>query len=227
MTHVKVMVPMKPTINDELRRKCYAAIHRMLAANPSLRLSVWVDDRPMPAQEGDSRPWSRVARCRNRMLEECPGHDVNLFLWIDADVVEYPADLPTRLLAANPFGVTAPMIFVEDSLTFYDWAAFIMEGQSHIEPTNRWQVAGRNLSQWAPYWPEPKGATVVPMDCVGTVTMVPSVVYNDGARYEDHPAFTDHFPICKRAKELGLPVVVDRSTVAYHAELPRYGEPWH
>jgi hypothetical protein len=165
-------------------------------------------------------------------------------LWVDADVVDYPLDLPTRLIDSNPTGVSAPMVLIEGRKDFYDWAAFVMKGKDTIKPTNRHRVWGRNIQHEPPYWNEcdshtedgpPEAAKpqwyepkerVVEMDCVGTIVMVPTRIYAH-AQYEDHPAFTDHHPICKAARDLGLKVTVDRGTVAYHADLPKWGEQWH
>ena len=36
-------------------------------------------------------------------------------LWLDADVVRYPADLVSQLHKANPGGVSAPLVLIEDS----------------------------------------------------------------------------------------------------------------
>jgi hypothetical protein len=93
-----------------------------------------------------------LAHIRNIVIERflVPGlHEY--VLWVDADVVEYPPNLVTLLHQANPEGVTAPTVLIEDSnsedyhsrcrggvcggkaqkerhFQFYDRAAFIVAG---------------------------------------------------------------------------------------------------
>ena len=75
----------------------------------------------------------------------------------------------------------------------------------------------------------------VPCEAVGTVYLVPSVVYtcagcaNPGLRFEHFATtLTEHFPIVHAAKHyFGLPVMAALDVEAVHADLPRYGEAWH
>jgi hypothetical protein len=46
-------------------------------------------------------------------------------------------------------------------------------------------------------------------------------------QYEDHPFYTDHYTICIACISNGYKVLVDTGSVAYHADLPLYGESWH
>ena len=52
-------------------------------------------------------------------------------------------------------------------------------------------------------------------------------------RPDDHQSIfragghTDHWPVMQAAKRAGLRVAALRTAVAYHANLPLYGEPWH
>ena len=119
------------------------------------------------------------------------------------------------------------MVFVEGSNRFYDYTAFIQQGRSHMSPDDGSLIPSRNLNHDAPYWPDAPDSINVPMDCVGTITLVPTWIYLQGARYEDHPAFTDHYSICKACRDAGKNVVVCRDLIAQHADLPKYGEQWH
>jgi hypothetical protein len=227
MSRILVCIPIKPGINPVLRRKCEFSAVQMSAANREHRIEVRFDSRPVEKLATDARPWSRVARARNRLLESVDLSAWDHLLWIDADVVSYPADLPTRLLKANPEGVTAPMVLVEGGKQFYDWAAFVEKGCDTIQPESRERIHPRNLRHEPPYWSHAPAETNVEMDCVGTITMVPTWIYKLGIRYEDHPAFTDHYPICKTCRDAGRKVVVCRDVIAQHADLPKYGEEWH
>lgn len=214
------------------------------ASNPELSMALFIDESPVESQPTDKNPWSKVARIRNAMLGKINLDAWDYLLWIDADVVGYPLDMPRRLIRGNPTGVSAPLVLIQDRDEFYDWAAFVMRGADTILPEDRHRVWGRNLAHKPPYWhhhapfkiEDDRNARpnwyrpptdIVEMDCVGTITMVPAWVYLEGARYEDHPAFTDHYPICKSVRDSGGKVTVDRTITAYHADLPKFNEAWH
>jgi len=238
-------IPIKPSLNPQLREICCSLASLLAVENPKHDIGVFFDYTPVAKLPTDSRAWSRVARARNRLLDRITIKEWDYLLWIDADVVKYPLNMPTKLIDGNPDGVSAPMVFVEDTSRFYDWAAFVMKGKDNISPESNKNIRGRNLHDQPPYWHEyvnkfnllklkmeadplwyQPNETIVEMDCVGTITMVPTWVYQY-ARYEDHPAFTDHYPICKACRDHGKKVTVDRSIIAYHADLPKYGETWH
>jgi len=245
MSKILTCIPVKPGMNPGLMAKCLSLAGSMPSFNPVHSMATYYDHTPIARELSDHTPWSRVCRARNMILDRIKLDQWDYLLWVDADVVDYPMDMPTRLIAGNPGGVSAPMVLIEGRKEFYDWAAFVMKGKDTVKPTNRHRVWGRNLQHEVPYWNEcdahteddppslakpfwyqPK-ETVVEMDCVGTITMVPSILYQHGARYEDHPAFTDHHPICKYARSQNLKVTVDRSIIAHHADLPKWGEAWH
>jgi hypothetical protein len=233
MKKVLTVIPVKPTLHPEIRRMSAESAHAMVAANPDLELSIIFDTRSEPKHDTDHTPWSKVARVRNKVLDSIDLSKWDYLFWVDADVIRYPADMPTRLLTENPTGVSAPMVMIDGNMEglvntrFYDMAAFIIEGRDHIEPTVAIPfIPGRNVWYTPPYWPDEPTTDVVRMDCVGTITMVPAHIYKT-ARYEDHPAFTDHYPICKEARRQGLPVTAHRNITAFHANLPKYGEAWH
>jgi hypothetical protein len=244
MKKVLVCIPIKPSLHPSLHSLCLTGVGLLPKNNPALVVDAFLDYSPVEKLSTDSRPWSRVARARNRLMEKVNWKAYDYLLWIDADVVKYPLDMPTKLIEANPDGVSAPLVLIQDSIEFYDWAAFVMKGKSHILPADRHRVWGRNLQHKFPYWNEchpphiedDRNANaiwanppdrVVEMDCVGTITMVPTWVYLRGARYEDHPAFTDHFPICQECVKHGHKVVVVRDLIAKHANLPKFKESWH
>jgi hypothetical protein len=247
MKKVLVAIPLKPSLNPHLRDICVAGARLLPQANPTLDINILFDYSAVAKEAGDSRPWSKVARARNRLLDKVNINHYDYVLWIDADVVKYPLDMPTKLIAGNPNGVSAPMVLIQGGDQFYDWAAFVMADKDTIMPESRKRIWGRNLQHQPPYWhyhkephieddrnarpdwykPAADSKGHVEMDCVGTITMVPTWIYKDGIRYEDHPAFTDHYPICKACRDEGIPVTVDTSCVAYHADLPRFGEKWH
>jgi hypothetical protein len=247
---VLVLIPIKPSLHPALADRCAALARRMMPACPDLELTIMLDGRKVEHLDSDCRPWSKVTRIRNRMLDLVgmwpmgtlvprhfqPPHE--WILWIDADVVDYPADLAQWLIHgamtyANN-GVCAPTVIIEESETFYDWSAYIYRGKGHIEPENRNYLPGRNISCAPPYYaqgnPPPSDYTIgdfVEMDGVGTCYAVHRDIYLEGTRHDDHPAFTDHWPICAKAWDMGRKVVALPNVVIAHANLPRYGENWH
>lgn len=228
MSRVACLIPIKPTLHPTLREFAFARAAALPLANPTLDITIMYDYGTVPKLKGDVRPWSKVARVRNNMLAQLDLNTIDYVFWIDADVVDYPADLPSQLIAANPDGITAPLVVVEDhGCRFYDWAAYIIKDRSHIEPENRWPVVGRNLAHDPPYWPSEPTEEVVEVDGVGTIYCANADIYRTGIRHADHPAFTDHWPVCERARTMGRKVCVHRGQVAVHANLPKFGEAFH
>lgn len=226
MANILIAVPIKPNLNATLLNQCLTLIGKLPVNNPNHTFTTLLDFTPISKTPQDYTPWSKVYKARNLMLSKVNLKDYDYILWIDSDVVDYPLDMPTRLIDGNPNGVSSPMVMIEDLNIAYDWAAFIQLGKDHIDPTNRNRIEGRNINPHHPYYTDGAKTGLVNMDCVGTITLVPTWIYNF-ARYEDHPAFTDHHPICKACRDNGKTVTVDMNCVAYHANLPKYGEQWH
>ena len=215
-TNVLVVVPTSPALSSGI-------VDKMMSHLAALRANVFIDYRPAGACEKKT-PWSKVAVVRNQILDDGLWRHFSHMLWIDADVVKFPPTIIEDLLAANSLGVAAPVDIIEGTQTFHDWAAFIYQGRDHIYPECRDNLPGRNIRIEPPYFPTREAVTL--MDCVGTVTLVNTEIYASGARYEDHPAFTDHYPICKAARDMGRGVCVARNCIVEHANLPWYGEKW-
>ncbi|MDP9172626.1 MAG: hypothetical protein M3O30_02010 [Planctomycetota bacterium] len=231
---VLVVIPAKTDLHPLLKQRCMELALSLVGANPGLELGLFFDWTSEPKLQDDRYHGSKIARIRNRIVDSVDLGRWDHFLWVDADVVQYPADMPSSLLALNPNGVSAPLVLIEEmGNRFYDVAAFVIKGRDVVDPTNRTITLGRNLSHDPPYWwpasamPKVGDSVAVPMDCVGTITMVPTMLYRKGVRYVDHPAFTEHYPICKAARDAGLPVTAHVNLLAYHACLPKYGENWH
>lgn len=230
--HVLVIVPYKPDMKPSIEEPSQACLSALKSdRKPPIAFDVLEQRRPFPSEPTDCTPWSKVTRVRNYTLDTCDWEHYTHILWIDGDIVDYPPNLLDLLMEANPNGVCAPMVLIEGGNSFYDRSAFIIRGRSHFKPHHRIPfLSGRNLNFVPPYW-APSAAipkeNFVDMDCVGSVTLVNTDIYRAGARYEDHPSFTDHFPICCKAWELGGGVTCRRDVTAYHANLPKHGEQWH
>lgn len=200
-TRVAVLVPSNPFLHPRLKVILNDNLDMLLEGNPTLDMKVFVDSGPLEVLPEDERPLSKTSRLRNRMLDSI---DLDLFdylLWLDSDLVEIPADLVTTLIRANPTGVTAPLVLIEEPgplgpNQFYDTTAFVLEGRANEQAndTNPY-VKGRSIEMFPPYVPNKKpGQELVPMDGVGTCYCMPKRVFSEGgARFTDHPRLTEHW----------------------------------
>lgn len=212
---VLALIPIKADMHADLKRRALELAGRMPAANPWIDLVTVFDSRVLAKQEGDSTPWSKVTRVRNTLLDCFKLSAFTHVLWIDADLVAYPADLPSQLIKANPHGVSSCPVFIEDrEEQFYDTSAFV-------------GLDGKHWAVFAPHHEDAAGREVVEVAGVGCLYTVPVPVYQTGVRHTDHPTNTDHWSICQEARKIGRSVTVDMRLRALHANLPKYGEAWH
>jgi len=231
----KICLPLliKPTLSPILKNKCWELVSRLPRANPQHQFEIIVDETPISLEQHERKtPWSKVTKARNNMLTKIDFDRYDYILWIDTDVVDYPIDLPTRLINANPNGIAGGYIFVEKMVDrFYDCGAYIEEGSDHIQPDVFKEIRGRNVFCVGQHFSKPvKG--LVKMDCIGSVINIPTDVYKTGVKHTDHPAYTDWHAICKKAREMGKTVICDTDLMILHANLdPQLnlypGNHWH
>jgi hypothetical protein len=129
---VAILVPSNPRLHPRLKTILTDNLHAILDSNPQLDLRIYVDAGPLPELPDDMRPLSKISRLRNRMLDSLDLEKFDYLVWIDSDLVEIPPDLPTTLVTANPDGVTAPMVLIEEPgpvgpNQFYDTTAFVLK----------------------------------------------------------------------------------------------------
>jgi SAM-dependent methyltransferase len=210
---VLVLIPVKPNLDPRLKSRAAELAMRLPKANPSLEFSLVFDFRG----DGDAvvvrfeDRANRNALLRQAIIDDYLGQS-HAVLWVDADVVDYPADLPTRLIERSGGGVGAPLVCMEGNPErFYDIAGFVEGGRwARLDP---------------PYFDQ--DGPVFELDSVGTIYLVPSVLYRGGAKHVDQPGYTEHQSVCTTARENGLPVRAFADLMAMHADLGRYGEPYH
>jgi hypothetical protein len=219
MSSILVIIPIRPGLHPEILRRSMACAMAMMGANPVHELSYLLDNR-LEAKLPDERlAWANVARIRNRILDAINLDTYDYLLWIDADMTEFPPDMPSKLIAANPEGMTAPMVFIEGTKNFYDTAGFV-------------DLDGNHFNQGGTYWctGQPRDE-IAEVAGVGAITMVNAKHYRPAGsvRYDPtEPQNTDHWPIARRVREHGCKVMVHRGIAAYHAALNQYkGEDWH
>jgi len=211
VANVLVLIPIRPGLAPALLERatrCVAALSEREDAIGEHQIDVLVR---VCAEGGDKQPFSAHAAARNRMLDLYLRPQYTHVLWIDADVVAYPADLVTRLHAIDQCAIVAPFVLIEGGARFYDTYAFVdAEGR-------RAEVGGDELA----------GGDLIPMSSVGTCYLAPAALYQDGARYAATEEHTEHWSICQAARARGIAVWATRRIVVYHAKLPAYGEAWH
>jgi hypothetical protein len=242
---VVVMMPTRKDLHPVVTGKAFACLEAMKLGNPELDLDVFIFDRVVPRVASDKRPLSKVSRIRNMMIAEA-GVETNYdyTLWLDSDIVEYPPDLPTRLIRENPHGITAPLVLIEEpgplgTDQFYDTTAFVKRHMSKVSDDTSPFVKGRNIDRFYPYlMPRSCDDDRLDWQCamhqghdvdsVGTIYMVNADIFRVGkAVFADHPSFTEHYPLMEHAWRMGRRVVVTSRSVARHANLPFYGESFH
>jgi hypothetical protein len=208
MIKTLIAITHKPDLHPLLYQRMLDLSDALIDDNPGFEIEIArrtdVVDRSGPYA-------SPQALARNMLLDNClkPAHEY--VLWIDADIVEYPSDLLTRLYDVNPGGISAPVPLIEGGQQFYDTYGFVEDGERVF-----WQP---------PYFRQV--ARIVSLDCVGCVYLIPATVYHSGNRYAASPYQTEHWSINRAATKMGMTIKCDRELIVYHADLPKYGLAWN
>lgn len=211
MSNILILQPIAPSHPTELREIAAALLAALPGANPGMHFDIAVDDSAVPILPHPSK-YARHAAVRNHMLDTYLEPRHTHVLWIDSDLVEYPDNLPTRLMEANPDGITAPLALLDKAGDrFYDIGGFIERGE-------RFRLAPPYCSQDGPVWE---------LDSVGCCYLVPAWLYHEGVRYSP-PAtdyYVEHWSVMQQAKRRGVRIVAVRDLVVKHAWLPSFGLP--
>ena len=265
---VAICIPYLPTMLPYFITRMKANVESMIANSSDISFSIQYCIDRVGKEETDYTPWSRVARIRNLMISRLDLTEVDYLLWVDADIVSYPPDFVRRALTFNPGNITAPVVLVENSTSFYDWCGFIPAGKTTMEVTKSAAhdisyTRGRNIgvqpgNTLVPFLPNdprykpdihPDHPFLVGLDCCGAMYLMPvnilqrehtdatytalkavmerhKVTPTKQVRFEDHPCFTDHFPVCQSHRDYGGKIYMDLGSVSMHANLPLYGIPW-
>jgi hypothetical protein len=213
-----VLIPVRPDLHPALRQQA-ETLARALQGETDLVL----DARPWHPDAQAYGDWGRriesSAALRQAVLDDALRPHHRAVLWVDADIIHYPADLLLRLEAlARPEGaetgeaITAPAVLLnKHHRRFYDIGGFIEEGR---------------FARMQEPWFDQAGP-VVRLDSVGCVYRVPADVYRAGAQHVRVGGFSDHYSVCAFARGAGRGVRADLSLEAVHAWLPDFGERAH
>ena len=236
-TSVLVLTPMNPNLHKHVLERARILAERAISGMRGCRIVY--DDTGESPQRGTSFPHRLAALTplRQAMIERHLRNEQWVF-WVDADLVEYPANLIDELIGRAEGGIAAPLVLMEGNLSepaypagfgpgrFYDIAGFVENG--------RWaRFTPPHFDQLGP---------VYQLDSVGCCYLVNADLYRHGARHElDHasatfitenrvweedaicqnqrgPAnsFSDHYTVCQFARKSQLPVRAFADLIAYH-----------
>jgi hypothetical protein len=204
-----ILIPVRPDLHPALQDRALT-----LASSLEGQTEIVMDMRPWPVEV--TWEWERriIASCalRQALIDDHLAAQHDAVLWVDADIIRYPADLLTRLATLAPLGVAAPAVLLDRcGPRWYDIAGFVED--------DRWaRMAPPYFSQRGP---------VVELESVGCVYRVSADIYRAGARHTWLGKHSDHYSVCAFARELGRRVCCDLTMTATHAYLPDYDEALH
>lgn len=220
--NVLVLQPIRPDHLPALRMVADQLLSRLESANPGMAFDIQQDDARLDIPPHGSR-YMRHAAVRNYMVDTYlrPEHDA--VLWVDSDLIDYPADLPSLLHRAAPGAVCAPLALLVDTSPygagrFYDIGGFVERG--------------RSARGYPPYFAQ--AGDVIDLDSVGCCYLAPAALYRAGVRYEPPPQDrwttmdgteyrVEHNSVMAAARRRGYRVCCLTTARAVHAWLPDYG----
>ena len=230
---ILIAQPRNPHNPPALAAVADVLLARLHEANPTLDLDVQVDSTPIKVP-ADSPAYTRHACARNHLIDTRLRDEHTHVLWIDSDLIDYPADLPMRLWEATGEGrgIAAPVVTLDwhegrdyGGLNwperFYDIGGFIENG--------------RRVRMHKPWFDQP--GPMYDLDSVGCCYLIPAWLYREGVRYAPPglphyrrwhgggvgPFCVEHYSVMRAAKEAGLRIVALGEVRAVHAWLPDYG----
>ena len=186
------------------------------AREDGVEVDLVYDFRRYSKRDENENFFGRLARMRQQMIDDYlrPHHDD--VLWIDADIIDYPADLYDQLRRVSLEGVVSPLVLIEGTELNYDTASF-REDLLH-------------RSSQAPPWFSAPGP-VVKLLSVGGCVLVPAWVHREQQFHaqsdEDDSWNTEWLSICSYATSKSVPILCDTRIRVQHAHLPKYGEKYH
>lgn len=247
--NILILQPIRPSNPPALRERATALLAALPAANPGMTFDIRQDDAAVPIPPHPSL-YMRHATVRNYMLDTYlkEGHDA--VLWVDSDLIDYPADLPSRLAGASKqlkeqcprCGCDITTWLGADGYECGQcgngWCVpepdgLITAPLALLSETSGWKqrfydiggfIEDRNRARmWAP-WFNQQGE-VIELDSVGCCYLAPAQLYRDGVRYSPPPSdyYVEHWSVMQEAKRRGYRVVALTNVRAVHAWLPDYG----
>jgi hypothetical protein len=215
---ILILQPIRPSNPPALRAIADALLARLEGANAGMRFDMCQDDAALDIPAHPSL-YMRHATVRNYMLDTYLKEEHTHVLWIDSDLIDYPAELPSLLMEAAPGAIVAPFAILGESSDpvrkvfgpnrFYDIGGFIEQS--------------KRARMFPPYFDQ--GGPIVELDSVGCCYLAPASLYHAGVRYSPPPTdyYVEHWSVMQDAKRRGVRVVALRDVRVTHAWLPDYG----
>ena len=231
---VLVALPYNDDMPCVLKQRMFKALRGLECNNPGFNLEPALYDKPyennMNANEARQSGRTVLAHIRNTVIKHFLKPHHHFVLWMDADVMSYPPNLIQQLNAANPAGISAPLVLIENTNEFYDRAAFMAVGHKiSADPAFPGFFPAICTTQSNPVCHDylnarTKSPAVIDCESVGTTYLIPAQAYHDNSvaanvsigndrqgkthmatvefpRPDHFPtAFTEHFPVIHYAK---------------------------
>lgn len=249
--NILILQPIRPTNPLALRAVADALLSQLPAANPGLTFDIRQDDSALDIPPHPSL-YMRHAAVRNYMLDTYlkPEHDA--VLWVDSDLIDYPADLPTRL--ANVIDREARTCDCDTRARHgVDHGRCRGCGRVHsasgslltlvrgviaapmavLSPSSGFQDRfydiggfienGTRANMFRPWFRQ--AGPVIELDSVGCCYLAPAWLYQAGVRYGPPPTdyYVEHWSVMQQARARGVRIVALTDVQAVHAWLPDYG----
>lgn len=237
---VLALTPISPHLEERILARAQELVHRALKGMGNSRVVYDSAGEAPPRGAPFPHRLAGITPLRQAMIDRHL-RDEQWVFWVDADLVEYPAELIHELIYRAEGGIAAPLVIMEGDPDepafpagfgpgrFYDIAGFIEQG--------RWT----RFTQ--PFFDQ--RGPVYQLDSVGCCYLVNADLYRRGAKHELDPAssrfiaenrswpdnaieqnqagpansFSDHYTVCAFARQCALPVRAFGDLVAYHQKV--------
>ena len=238
---VLVLTPISPTLDPAVIRRARELAERATRGMRGCRIVY--DDAGEAPPRGSTFPHrlAAMAPLRQAIIDRHL-RDEKWVFWVDADLVDYPANLVEELISRAEGGIAAPLVLMEGDVSEPAYLAGFGPGRFY-------DIAGFSENgRWARFTPPyfDQLGPVYRLDSVGCCYLVNADLYRWGARHEldyaskafiaenrswhNHtitdnqlgPAnsFSDHYSVCEFARNAGLPVQAFADLIAHHEKPP-------
>ena len=110
-----VLVPVNPKLDWKFIRSATKLVKRAAAPFRDCRLVFDPRGTPPPPNVPMPHRLPALARIRQDMVDRYLG-DADWVIWLDADIVDFPADLFSELVQRADGGIAAPIVLMEGAL---------------------------------------------------------------------------------------------------------------
>jgi len=238
---IVILVPVRPGIAGQYINSAICLARRTAAPFRLCRLVFDSAGASPPANKPHPYRQAALSKIRQDMVDKYLG-TADWVAWIDADIVDYPEKLLTKLISRIGNGIAAPILLMDG-----EPGTGALNGDG-FGPGRFFDVAGYVEGlRWArfekPWFDQP--GPVYSLDSVGGCYVVNAEIYRKGAHHTADPysldfirkdlkwsaetvkmnqkgpanCFTEHFSVCQWAKQNGFPVRAYGDLVARHAKV--------